>query len=198
MTIMTKEDFIKDSIKDIQETIRAVDRKLFGTIVILLLPLTQSSNISTAIKSLYMFNVYIAVFFCSIIILFGFLAFITSCLGIYSVGNPAKHISRKKHFEDDENIEVTGSYYNGSFFKVGFWESYYTKSIESIQTLENHVDSMSKAECNIYNELVFEQCKVTYIRELKMKRQKISLQYIMITVITIGIVFVLDSIIKLG
>ena len=196
MTIMTKEDFIRDSIKDIQETIRAVDRKLFGTVVLLLLPLTQTTNITSAIKNLYKFNNCVAIFLCSIIILFGVLAFITSCLGIYSVGNPARHISRKKITEENENIEVLGSYYNSSFFKIGFLETYFTKSIKSVQTLENHVDLMTKAEVNIYNELVFEQCKVTYIRELKMKRQKISLVYIIISVITIGIVFLLDSIIK--
>lgn len=193
---MTKEDFIKDSIKDIQDTIRALDRKLFGTLVLTLLPFTQTTNISFAIKTIYKSNDCFAILLCILLILFWFIGFISSCIGIYSIGNPAKHVLRENETAEKKNIKVSGAYYNPEFFSISFWGSFFTTKVKSIKTLDQHILDLKKIEKTNYEELVFEQCKVTYIREIKMKRQKNALIFIILSVVTIGIIFLSDSIIK--
>jgi len=187
---MMKEEkikFLEASIKDIQDTIRALDRKMFGTLVLLLLPITQITNVVGALKMVLERCHCLGVLLIFVAVLIWLWGFINSCLGILSMGNPANHI---KKLNGKDSIKVNGYFYNPGFYNINIFQSIFSNSISSRKTLEEYIEDLN-TDWDISNELIFEQAKLAFIRDLKIQRQRNALIAILIVGITIGILIVL-------
>jgi hypothetical protein len=164
---MEKEKFITNSIIDIQNTIRTIDLKIFGTITFFLIPITEFEEISLSIKCILNEEIY----WLNTIILFSFMFWVfgilISFMGLFSIKNPAKQVLNR------DNLNLKGIYYSADNFKINISEI---------------IDSYKQKELDFENELIYEKVKLTYIRDLKIIRQRMSallLAFYIIFLITI-------------
>lgn len=146
------------SINDIQNTIRSFDNKIIAVTVILSLPLTK---ILTILKS---FSTHP---FIVIIILLTWGIGYTACLQVLlSIDNPNKHI---------KGDTPLGIFYSGGLFKIELLKSMFSKSTISKTSYKEHRKKFNLETKEIIDELVFEQMKLAYIRDLKSKRQQLAI-----------------------
>jgi len=162
-----KTDFIISSILDIQSTIRAIDNKLIAIIVFVLLPVSKLDVIVLVFMKHIANNPFVGYFLLFIFILFWVLSFIFSLLGILGLENPAKHI------QGSNNLK--GIFYNGDIYKIRLNQILFSSQIKSKKLFNSYLSELDLSKKNILKELVFEQFKLTFIRDLKMKRQRIAI-----------------------
>ena len=179
---MEKEKFITNSIIDIQNTIRTIDLKIFGTITFFLIPITEFEEISLSIKCILNEEIY----WLNTIILFSFMFWVfgilISFMGLFSINNPAKQVLNR------DNLNLKGIYYSANNFKINIFNSFFTNKIKSTIDISEIIDSYKQKELDFENELIYEKVKLTYIRDLKIIRQRMSallLAFYIIFLITI-------------
>lgn len=146
-------EFLLSSINDIQSTIRAIDAKIIAIIVIIILPFTSVElMVKVFCNSIKMYTV-IGYIFIPIYIVAWLACLLFAFLCLLSINNPTKEIKN--------NIDVKGFFYGPILCKSK--KPNLKKYIRNFKTI------------NIENELLFEQMKLVYIRDKKIKRQKIAL-----------------------
>jgi len=173
-------EFLYNSLNDIQGTIRAIDAKFFGIFAILLLPLTELEEISESFKFLYNVHPSLTLFFCGLLIICWALGIVVCLMGIYAIGNP------KNRLKENKALTVKGLFYQPTLFNVTMLNQFFPWCITSKETLENLVKEFDVDDKAIFNELVFEQAKLVYIRDLKMSRQQLSIFFLLATTLIIA------------
>ncbi|MCU0645014.1 MAG: hypothetical protein MUC94_12230, partial [bacterium] len=149
--------FLLSSIQDIQNTIRAIDAKIFAFFVILIIPLTKLSTIISTImivaqnKSWY-------ILFWAVPLIFVFciswiISFYASYKAIISRDNPADRI---------DGVLPDGLYYGSFLFPEKSFRLLRPKAIKSIK-FEDYVNQFKNSLEKLLDELVFEQMKLVYI-----------------------------------
>lgn len=163
--------FLYNSIQDIQNTIRLVDAKLGFLLAILGFAVPNIGKITIAIKRIsslltnydILYLVYIFVICCFALSLS--LSFYIALVGISSIDNPAKHIAVS-------GAPATGAFYRGGLFPIKLYDVVYNRpSLVSNITLNSCLHATPISEEEIVSELTFEQLKLCYIRDIKIKRQ---------------------------
>ena len=164
-----KAEYLYQSIADLQGTIRAIDAKIAVLMVILSLPFSIFGKIYSRF-----FQISVMPSSCAEVssyLLFGtfavlwFLSFAAALQGIIGIDNPTEHIDRG-------GVSIKGSFYNSALFKLSFHCILRNKKeIKSLRTLNEQVSILPKTESDLLNELSFEQMKLSYIRDMKQKRQ---------------------------
>lgn len=158
-------NFLIASIGDIQNTIRALDAKIIAIFVIILLPFTQI-DLLICIYS-HLINDY---FYWGRVLLFLFviswlISITFSFLCILSIDNPKQIITN--------DCEAKGVFYGSNLFSFSFKNIMFNSPLISKPSLNQYLTDFS--DNNIMKELIFEQMKLVFIRDLKTKRQKITL-----------------------
>jgi hypothetical protein len=177
MASETKE-FLYFSITDIQGTIRAIDTKLIGVLVILILPLgslgkvtlyiSQATNSGHILIEILTWA-FLAGFFVSWLI-----SITISILGISSIENPTEFLSDSKY--------APGTYYNGGLYDTFKFPDAFKVSDDCKSTilLNEQLSKLPTTIENVINELLFEQHKLVFIRDLKIHRQKTAFLFLAI------------------
>jgi len=165
-------EFIYNALSDIQGTIRSIDTKLGLLIIFLGIPFSSLSEITHTISIfLQQDNCYPLFWDKFVVILFiiiWIIAFISAIMGIISIDNPAKHLK-------GIGVEYSGDFYQGNLFKFKFVDNLcLRKSRQSKITLDKMLEKYPVTENEILKELVFEQAKLAFIRDLKIFRQRCS------------------------
>ncbi len=171
-----KIEFVINSINDIQGTIRAIDAKFFGTIALFLLPLTEIDEISKAYKNLYTNSECITSFVLTALIIAWLIGIILSFIGIYSISNPSDSINGVSE------AKTKGLFYQPNQFRFNFFNQFFSGSVKSKQTLLEIIEETKLEENDRFNELVFEQIKLAYIRDVKITRQKSATIFLLVTI----------------
>ena len=157
--------FIRDSILDIQATIRALDSKVGILLVILLAPLSSLGKISShaanyldKYSEMYSYLLVGLFFSCWLI------SMISILRALNIINDPAKYI--------DSN-GCKGSFYSGGLYEFEIIDVFMNRG-----TLNNTIDVngqmlvLPQDEDAVKKELVFEQIKLVYIRDIKILRLK--------------------------
>lgn len=164
-----KLQFIRDSILDIQSTIRVIDTKIAVLLVILLSPLSNLGSISTHIESFVTkfpdcFDWFIVLIF----IISWVLSVIAAIRVISSIDNPASHIVN--------NDKYSGVFYSGGLYSAGILDVFFNRLIlKASKDVDRHLTTFPDSDESIEKELVFEQMKLVYIRDLKLCRLSFSI-----------------------
>lgn len=180
-------EFLTQSINDIQGTIRAIDAKFFGIFAILLLPLTELDEISKAFKEIGAIKPTLTLIILGILIFCWTIAAIICMLGIYSISNPVKRI------KSSDSYKGKHLFYRPELFNINFLTQFAPKSIKTNKSLEDLTKEVEIDETEIFTELAFEQVKVSYIRDLKIARQRLAIILLLLTVLIIAGVLITKS-----
>ena len=163
-----KKEFLYNAIQDTVSTIRAVDTKLHIVLGLYLIPLVMSDKVFNAISNWNKAQdwsdlcfLQIATVILALVSLYLWITgVVSSLLGIIAKSNPADAIEGEK---------PAGTFYwVGKLVKAGRFRS----KIET--TLTDYISKLPESESDVVNELAFEQMKLAYIREVKIKRHRIA------------------------
>lgn len=171
-------DFYLSSIVDIQGTIRSIDSKLFGTIVLLLLPFTEFDSIVTIFQLLIQKFKCFGSWLTVLMIISWYCAFMFSFMGMFSISNPSKKI---------RNSGNLGKFFNPNQFGISIFQVIWPKSVYSKATMAQVLKKSHLTEKEILKELVFEQMKLSFVRDLKMKRQNLAIIFLFCSALIISI-----------
>lgn len=185
-----KIEFVHNSLLDIQGTIRALDAKFFGMIALFLLPITEIDEITKSFNELCKHSPILTIITFSILLICWILGLVISFMGVLSINNPSKNIQGK------DELKIRGVFYNSHLFKPNFFNQFNTKRIKSSKTIKQVIESFDLNEKERFNELIFEQTKLVYIRDLKIVRQKVSVINLLITLLIIITVLILKILIQ--
>lgn len=177
---MSKNDkvtFLLASIADIQNSIRALDTKVIAIIVLVIFPLSQIAFLYSVYEQLIKSYIFFGCILLTSYLLCWSISFIFLFLCILSINNPSKQINN--------DCKAIGLFYGLNSYKTSLWDFSLIKSTETAPKLSEYINSFS--DFNIENELIYEQMKLIYIRDLKSKRQGVV---IILTFINFFIVFI--------
>jgi len=177
----SKKTFLYQSISNNQEIIRGIDAKLIGILVLLVIPIANIGKISYYIEKLLItHNKWLLVLYVMLTLVFivcWAISFIVAVRGISSIDDPSAHIKVPPN--------VKGNYYMGGLYSLGFLDAFLNRQgIMSKQTLVETVDLLPESESAVILELTFDQMKIAYIRDVKIKRQKIAFLFLHIWLIS--------------
>ncbi|MEX1261815.1 MAG: hypothetical protein WEA58_13155 [Balneolaceae bacterium] len=170
-----KVQFLYQSIQDIQNTIRSIDNKIFGVLVILVLPFSLLEEFHEVFATIINSNFCIGYIFSGLFVLSWLASLFFSFRAILAIDNPINHIS---------NANGNGYFYGAKLFDLKT-KIFRFKDVQSKKDLTNY-SSEIKSDWDIVNELVFEQMKLVYIRDVKMQIQKLAL-FTLASTITTGL-----------
>jgi hypothetical protein len=156
--------FLAGSIADMQATIRAVDVKVAAILVGLLTPLQNLHRVFGHIKHFCDVSPRWPAICVSILFLTAWvLGFIALVRAISAVGNPAAHIINRNHLK--------GSFFLGGLYPFKFLDAFLDRPIimagQDPATIQANLPQTS---ADVEAELVFEQMKLAYIRDIKINR----------------------------
>lgn len=170
-----KIQFLYASITDSQSIVRAIDTKIGFLSAVLLIPLTKIGKISNYLISLYPHDGYLCLKAIYIILIgaFGltwFLSLICAIRAVIAIDNPAKHIVN--------NDGHAGSFYSGGLYELTFFDSLFNrKTVTAKRDVKRHIEFLPQDANKIVEELAFEQMKISYIRDIKITRQKWAFKF---------------------
>jgi hypothetical protein len=165
--IKSKIDFILASINDIQGTIRAIDNKLIAILVLILLPISKLETIVTVFIKQIEINVFIGYVLLICFLISWTLSLIYALLGLLALENPAKHIT--------DSQKMKGIFFGNKLFNMKWYYSFFPYNIKSTMTLETYLEEFNLSDKELSEELLFEQSKLVFIRNMKIQRQKIAI-----------------------
>ncbi|HEX8266381.1 MAG TPA: hypothetical protein VF596_13335 [Pyrinomonadaceae bacterium] len=162
-------EFLNLSVTDIQNVIRAIDTKVGFLLVFLGIPVSALSKIYNVFYALFtrydlgwwkfLVLVYVSLF----VIAWG-LSFLTAVRVLTSIHNPNAHIK-----DAPKNY---GSFYAGGLFKLTYKELFISrKALKSNISFAEFANKSPQNREQVINELIFEQMKLAYIRDIKIFRQ---------------------------
>lgn len=161
--------FLYASITDIQSAIRVNDTKAAVVMGILILALSNTGKIYLNFSKLHQ------TVFCgpgqwqlwALIMLFfvtWLAAFVAAMRSVMAIHNPKSHVTLTDC--------PSGTFYNGGLYDLGFCDAFVSRDITSKVSLEDYVKKLPDTIDAIKQELVFEQMKLAYIRDMKAVRLK--------------------------
>jgi hypothetical protein len=160
----SKQEFIVRAIEDTQATIRALDVKLGVLLTGYLLPFSNPGHIWEHFKHLSEILPCFIGQLMGISFMLLWLAVVYILIkGLSPVDNPSRHLL--------EVESLKGSFYRGGLYNLELIDSFVNRiSVQSKINLKNIVSQLPSTDDEFENELAFEQMKVIYIREIKIKR----------------------------
>lgn len=169
---MDKLSFMRESINDIQLTIRAIDVKAGFFLVFLCLPLSQMDKITLGLKALFTDHQFWIFLILSNFILW-FFALILVVISVFPLNNPKLSVNFDGHA-----VHPKGFYFGGYLFSKletlsAFNPNHVPMSNIKFNDEKQFVNSLD--EDKIVEELLFERMKLICIRDLKLKRIQKSL-----------------------
>lgn len=165
-----KIEFIYDSIHDIQSTIRAIDTKIATLLIVTGIPLANLEKIINYLGK-FLYKVapvlgYTLIFF---LVLSWILSFAAALRAISAIDNPLKHIINSERFK--------GVYYSGNLYKTGFLDVFFNRDVlKTSKNVDDHYQDFPEQDIDIVKELIFEQMKLAYIRDIKICRFNFSIK----------------------
>ncbi len=185
-----KIDLLVHSINDIQGTIRALDAKFFAIIVFFLLPFSEISIIANAIKSLYSEYPCLAIIMLILTLIVWVLGLLYTFLGIYSISNPSSRV------EGVSEAGTKGLFYQPNIFKMNLINGLFNCLIKPSNNLSDIIKELKIENDLIFNELVFEQVKLVFIRDVKIVRQKASIIFLLFSILLLISILILNFILQ--
>jgi len=181
-----KTNFVVNSINDIQSTIRALDAKFFGTIALFVLPLTEFELIAKSFKGLYSHYPSLTLIIFIFLLIFWLFGIVTSFIGIYGISNPSQRI------KGVSKAGTTGLFYLPHIFKFNLISQFFPGWVKSSKNLLVIIEEMKLDANERFKELVFEQVKLVYIRDIKVARQKSSIIFLLLSLILLFSTLILN------
>jgi hypothetical protein len=159
-----KANFVAAAMGDVQSTIRAVDVKVAAILVLVLAPL---QNLNRVFSHLNHFGSHdprwLFVGISSIFVLSWVLAVVTLVRAIAAIDNPAAHIINSGNCK--------GTFYSGGLYPLSFSDAFLNRDvIMAKKDSLSFYNSLPTNTAEIELELAFEQMKLVYIRDMKLKR----------------------------
>lgn len=161
-----KVTFIAGAILDIQSTIRAIDVKIGALLVAVLMPFSNLGRICAHFQNISQcYNkpltlVLLVLFFSAWV-----LSIIALIRGIAAIDNPANHIVNSSEYK--------GSFYGGNLYNFGFLDCLLNRSIiKANKDVSAFGLDIPENKSKIETELIYEQMKLIYIRDIKLHRLK--------------------------
>ncbi len=170
MNYELQREFLYNAIGDSQETIHAIDSKIEMLLLFLIIPMTGLPELISQSRDLWaahdgsisrLFIVGATVCF----VVSWLLAFFCSFRALSSISNPVAHL----------RIPVTakGTFYRGSEFPLSAVDAFMNRvSAVSKNTAEDVIAQLPDTEQAVLQELATEQLKLSYIRDIKIVRQR--------------------------
>jgi hypothetical protein len=156
-----KIQFLYQSIADTQSTIRAIDVKLGFLFVVIFLPvaaISQIFEVYNIISEICLYN------FLSLTVLgFYLLSFYFLYKGLISI-KPSSAALRQV------GVMTENAFYNGDLFSFGFTDVFCNTEKIPNKNLKTKCSELPSNQEQMIESLMFEVIKLTYIRELKLKR----------------------------
>jgi hypothetical protein len=164
-------EFIVAAIKDTQATIRAIDVKVAALLVVILAPFASISRIFAHIQHISDQSPrWIYIFLVVTFLAAWAFALISLVRAIGAIDNPSKHLINTN--------SVTGSFYAGGLYEFGVLDVFLNRSVIKASTdPQNFAEKIPTTVAEIESELVFEQMKLAYIRDVKVHRLNWGLQF---------------------
>lgn len=165
----SRNEFLLKAIEDTQATIRALDVKIGALLTAGLLPFSNIGRIWSHFKHLTeVLPCFLAPTLGVAYLLLWFLMIYILVKGLSAIDNPVKHVSG--------GSQAKGSFYRGGLYTTKFADAFLNrKSVKSRIDLQTMHSDAPFTEQEIELELTYEQMKLTYIREIKIKRFTIGI-----------------------
>lgn len=166
-----KTEFIAAAILDTQATIRAIDVKVAALLVAVLAPFANISRIFAHLGHVgtqsprWIFLSLVVAFLVAWV-----LALVALVRAIGAIDNPSRHIINSD--------SITGAFYAGGLYSLGVVDVFLNRSI--IKASADPRSFAARIPDNaegIEHELVFEQMKLAYIRDVKLNRLNWGLRF---------------------
>lgn len=158
-------NFLLASIVDMQSSIRAYDTKIIAIFVIIALPITQLNLLISIYYQLIKASVFWGIILLGSFVFCWLMSLIFSFLCVLSIDNP---VDKAKN-----DSGAKGFFYTGNLYNLKFKNLLFINSVKSTSKLSDRLHSI--LVMNVEEELVYEQMKLAYIRDIKSKRQKVAL-----------------------
>lgn len=169
---MDKLSFMRESINDIQLTIRAIDVKAGFFLVFLCLPLSQMDKITSGFKALLEHDKF-WIFLIGFNFILWFLALILVVISVFPLNNPNLSVNF-----DGQTTHPKGFYFGGYLFGALAKPSAFNPNhvpISNVKFVDEKAFIALLDDEKISEELLFERMKLICIRDLKIKRLQKSL-----------------------
>ena len=162
-------DFLLASIADIQGTIRAIDAKLSVLLVLLLVALNNLAGIhrtlSSAAAALPVEECLARLVVCSTIAVFALswgLSLLFVFKGLIGIHNPQERVKGKR---------PRGTFYAAGTYKITLLNLLFPFWVKSRLSLQEAITNLPKDQTSLVEELTYEQLKLAFIRDTKMRAQ---------------------------
>jgi len=160
--------FVLEAVKDIQETIRAIDTKVGILLAALAIPIPF---VDKAFSAIYQHSVPVGPR--TIVGAIAFIAYILAALigvrALTGIGNAAEHVAGDERPDD--------VFYAGGLFALGWIDAVLTRrNLRSRRSLENYVAGIPRSAAAVLHHLAHEVLSLAYIRDLKIHRQRIAFE----------------------
>uniref|UniRef100_UPI004056B4CB hypothetical protein n=1 Tax=Candidatus Electronema sp. TaxID=2698783 RepID=UPI004056B4CB len=156
-------DFLVFAISDIQSTIRAIDAKVGILIVLIMIPIANLSKIYLACKDFLLKSVLchsLNIFIVSAFSLVWIVSFFCLMRVLFPKNNPKDRIGGKT---------PSGLFFLGSYFELDIFDCLFGTKKTSSLTFHQHLKRIQGKSGNFIDELAFEQMKLAYILNNKLK-----------------------------
>lgn len=175
-----RSDFLLAALADKQSTIRAVDVKCGFLFFVIFYPVFRLEAVYGMAANLVSHaSCYsLPVIFVGLVWLVSFLVLFRA---ISSIGNPAERI---------DGAPKTNTYFMPELFDLGLWSAIRNPGCISRRSLDEILESVPMSEEDIQCELMFENMKMSYIRDLKTKRANVCIGLIAVWVIAGGALWI--------
>ena len=143
-----KIEFIYDSIHDIQSTIRAVDTKVATLLIVISIPIANIGEIAD----------YLENFLSKRCDVFGW-----TLVAVFA------------HVANSEQLK--GVYYGSDLYKINILDIFFNRDVlKTSKSVDIYYEDFPGENIDIAKELIFEQMKLTYIRDIKIYRFNFSIR----------------------
>ena len=176
-----RSQFLYESIRDIQSTIRALDVKTNYLMVMLIIPIVKLASIFSICHYLWNASFVIFVIPVTCFCLSWMLAITSAFRALVAIGNPVTHIA---------GVPPRGYFYAGRLFSLKWVDVFFNRPNLSKFDFRQHLADAPQLDSDIIKELVFEQMKLVFIRDIKMLRSRTAYFFTTIWILFGGILWI--------
>jgi hypothetical protein len=190
--IKVKENFLLESIKDIQNTIKGLDVKIGFLLIFLCAPFSKFENINSAIPILVNKSNLFSFFILALFTIWLFVLWL-----LFTALSPKNNPTKSIDFTGSK--EPKGFFFGGYLESpISFWngcKSSYSRNLKN--NFDSEIQYLKTVTDNIYiEELMFERLKLVTIRNLKLQRISICITAIRILIIIAVFLFISYLLVK--
>ena len=182
----SKIDFIKSSITDVQSTIRAIDAKIIALLFMTIIPITQIKVIYFSFSMIEQKTSFWSILILIILIVSWASSLTFSFLTLLGVKNPRQNIPNNGNFK--------GIYFGDNLFVLKFKKLFNTKELTPNIDISVYIGQFEMGKDKLFKELVYEQMKLIYIRDIKFLRHKAAFISLYVLIIVTAIVLIMGQI----